>query len=116
MPTRKFNCHGLECKQSLLISWHISTFEMSTIGFWTDLEGHAGLWVGSFPALQPLLRVITHKLGISSTISSYTRSKTGRSNNQSGNKNLGGSNGDWAKSGPGKNGYIRNGSGIDADE
>ena len=42
-----------------------TTFILIKVSVWTDLEGHVGLWVGSFPALQPLLRIAAHKLGLS---------------------------------------------------
>jgi len=89
---------------------------MSTIGVWTDLEGHTGLWVASFPALQPLLRLVSYKLGLRSVISSYNRSKNDRSHIKSGTNNVGGLSGDWRKSAPGNKGYFRNGSGVDTDE
>jgi hypothetical protein len=34
---------------------------------WTDLEGNLGLWVACFPTLQPLLRIATRALGLSSS-------------------------------------------------
>ncbi|CAH0056299.1 unnamed protein product [Clonostachys solani] len=37
-----------------------TTYKMITIGLWTSLEGHVGLWSACFPALQPLLRDIGH--------------------------------------------------------
>ncbi|TEA13080.1 Satratoxin biosynthesis SC1 cluster protein 4 [Colletotrichum sidae] len=80
------------------------TFNMSTIGIWTDLEGHVGLWVASFPALQPLTRIVSFKMGFRSKLQSYGKegpSKDAgrmRSNTET-----------WSR----KAGYIRNGSGID---
>ncbi|KAI1211692.1 uncharacterized protein F4807DRAFT_398746 [Annulohypoxylon truncatum] len=38
------------------------TYEMPSLGIWTNLEGHVGLWCGCFPALQPLLRMVPGKL------------------------------------------------------
>ncbi|KAI8960962.1 hypothetical protein F5Y11DRAFT_245473 [Daldinia sp. FL1419] len=34
-----------------------TTYNMPSLGIWTNLEGHIGLWCGCFPALQPILRV-----------------------------------------------------------
>src|SRR5688572_15079532 len=47
------------------------TYSMSTIGLWTDLEGHVGLWCGCFPAFQPILRAFFSSIGLSRLISSY---------------------------------------------
>lgn len=44
---------------------------MSTIGIWTDLEGHVGLWAASSPALQPLIRTVSFRLGFRSRLQSY---------------------------------------------
>ncbi|KAI5927136.1 hypothetical protein F4810DRAFT_707087 [Camillea tinctor] len=44
------------------------TYQMATLGIWTNLEGHIGLWCGCFPALQPLLRVGSYKLGFCSSL------------------------------------------------
>ncbi|KAI1092585.1 hypothetical protein F5B19DRAFT_502163 [Rostrohypoxylon terebratum] len=38
------------------------TYEMPSLGIWTNLEGHVDLWCGCFPALQPILRKLPGKL------------------------------------------------------
>ncbi|KAI0601403.1 hypothetical protein F4775DRAFT_589622 [Biscogniauxia sp. FL1348] len=47
-----------------------ATYQMATLGIWTNLEGHIGLWCGCFPALQSLLRSISHRLGFRSSLAS----------------------------------------------
>lgn len=80
---------------------------MSTIGIWTDLEAHVGLWCGCFPALQPLLRIISFKLGLRTKLDSYGATPGKKSVGTSGH--LGGASG-----APRSNhGYARKGNGVD---
>jgi hypothetical protein len=79
---------------------------MATIGVWTDLEGHVGLWCGCFPALQPVIRVLTYKLGLRSNLDSYADKPTAPSNT------YGAQQGSRAMK---KQGYLHQGSGIDKD-
>ena len=48
---------------------------MTSIAFWTDIEGHKGLWVACFPALQPLVRIAAYRLGLRTSLDSSGRSR-----------------------------------------
>ncbi|KAF3015267.1 hypothetical protein E8E14_005241 [Neopestalotiopsis sp. 37M] len=87
-----------------------SSYKMATIGVWTDLEGHVGLWCGCFPALQPILRIASYKLGLRSSPLSYGDRPTGQSGQPSSGHVLG--------SRPrtrSRHQYLRSGNGVDFD-
>ena len=84
---------------------------MSTIAFWTDIEGHMGLWCACFPALHPLVRLASYKLGL--------RSSPGSSNKKSSYATPPAENSRPRSDVPAtwktrSAGYFRSGSGVDA--
>ncbi|KAL1629833.1 hypothetical protein SLS56_005229 [Neofusicoccum ribis] len=63
-----------------------TTYNVTFAAVWTNLEGHCGLWVACFPALQPLVRRLAVRLGLRSTTSRQTSNPTNKapsSRNQS---------------------------------
>ncbi|KAI1380757.1 hypothetical protein F4677DRAFT_462032 [Hypoxylon crocopeplum] len=65
------------------------TYKMPSLGIWTNLECHVGLWCGCFPALQPILRVMPGKLRLLTRMDSdgnHTRQSHARLGGHSGMK------------------------------
>lgn len=50
--------------------------------FWTNLEGHTSLWVACFPALQPIIRFVSSRIGLATSMIS-SRVVTSSSQQQS---------------------------------
>ncbi|KAH7061472.1 hypothetical protein B0J12DRAFT_296761 [Macrophomina phaseolina] len=56
-----------------------TTYNVTFAAVWTNLEGHTGLWVACFPALQPLARRLATRLGLRPSPGSK-RSSSNRTN------------------------------------
>jgi hypothetical protein len=99
---------------------------MASVGIWTDMEGHIGLWCCCFPALQPILRIISFKLGLRSSLSTSRGWNTRDKYYHPGGSRAGGGGELRSRGGGGtgtgtgtqtsKNGYVMNGSGVDSDD
>ncbi|KAF4342273.1 integral membrane protein [Fusarium beomiforme] len=50
-----------------------TTYKMGRVAIWVTIELHVGLWCGSFPALQPLLRLVSYQVGLRSHLSSTNK-------------------------------------------
>ncbi|KAH6985375.1 hypothetical protein EDB80DRAFT_224283 [Ilyonectria destructans] len=81
-----------------------ATYKVTRTSFWATLEVHIGLWCGCFPALQPLLRLISYKLGLRSRLESSNKTAPYADNSPQ-------SRSDW----PGASRYIRQASATDRE-
>ncbi|KAH7176224.1 hypothetical protein EDB81DRAFT_751610 [Dactylonectria macrodidyma] len=81
-----------------------TTYKAIRVTTWAALELHVGLWCGCFPTLQPLLRLVSYKLGLRSRLES-TNKKTPHTVTDAQCR------GDW----PGATRYIRQASIVDRE-
>ncbi|KAH8687378.1 hypothetical protein BGZ60DRAFT_393495 [Tricladium varicosporioides] len=51
-----------------------TTIALVRLSVWTNLEVHVGLWVACFPTMQPFVRIVTHRLGLSPTSQATSQS------------------------------------------
>lgn len=83
---------------------------MAINGIWSDLEAHVGFWCSCFPAISAILRVVSYKLGLRSTMKSQPTTSHVGYYGQQGASTRGSR---WKPAT--KDGYLQSGTGIDKD-
>lgn len=85
---------------------------MGLNGVWSDLEAHVGLWCCCFPAMAAIVRLMSYKLGLRSSLHTQptgSNVKYYAGDNASSNKRKS----QWR--GTPKDGFVTNGTGVDND-